>query len=129
MKLRNFALLCCLTSAFFSSTLHAETNYAKQFKGKRLIMEDSQCAGIAFSKDAKTALMYSEMGCESLETVLRWLDDSTFSLSVLDSATNSVRYWAYHVENQEGDQITLKEFWLGWGDLDDTSMIYTLKKN
>ncbi len=129
MKLRIFALLCCVVSAFFSSALHAESNYAKQFKGKRLIMEDSQCAGIEFSKDAKTALMYNEMGCESLETNLRWLDNATFSLSELNSETNSVRYWVYHVENQEGNQITLKEFWLGWGELDDTSMTYTLKKN
>ena len=52
-----------ITLALFLPYLAWGASHKENLSNKRLILEDSSCAGISFSKDGKNAYMYDERTC------------------------------------------------------------------
>ena len=110
----------------------AAQDYSTLLKGKRLILEDTTCAGIEF-KDSKTMMMYAEMECSrglepTLEAKIKWLTPNLFVAIEKNRIQENCppRNWLYEIQNISGDKITIKEFWTGWGEFKDEILKYKI---
>jgi hypothetical protein len=104
--------------------------------GKRLILEDAQCAGWDFRTDG-TVLRFDELNCThgvepTLKTRVRWVAPDQFLLveSSKDSGNPGCppRVWFYKVQSIVGLKVTLKEIWLGWGQDRESAETYRVKQ-
>ena len=99
--------------------------FAKALAGKRLIMKDANCAGLALRADGRAEL-YAEMGCVDTEARLRWLGPDTFVLT--ETRRNNPdcppRNWIYKVESLTAKTARLREVWTGWNALPDSVLEY-----
>lgn len=101
--------------------------HAAALAGKRLIMNDTECAGLEFASGHRVFL-YAEMGCQQLETRVRWLSSDTFM--VIETARIREecppRTWVYQVVKRSRARVTLREPWTGWGALKDSTLDYRI---
>jgi hypothetical protein len=109
------------------ATATASEPFAKALAGKRLIMKDAACAGLAF-RDKDRVELYAEMGCVDLEARLRWLGPDTFVLTETERINQDCppRNWIYKVESLTGKNVRLREVWTGWNDFPDSVVEYRI---
>jgi hypothetical protein len=107
-------------------------DYAKALAGKRLVMEETACAGLAFTgKDVVE--MYAELECSrgwepTVEGRVRWVAPDVFVVIATkrDDEKCPPRNWVYKVESLTAKTVRLRDVWTGWGRLDDSVVDYKL---
>lgn len=111
-------LLCLVSSTAFA------TDFAKQLKGKRLVLDNAVCAGWEFDKTGKFADWRNEADCamtagdyKSRWRVM-WLDNDHVVL-VETERPNDIsppRNFIYQIVSIKGRTVTVKDYWTGWGN-------------
>ena len=124
-------VICCL----LSSTVFA-SDFANQLKGKRMVLDDSICAGWEFHKSGKFADWRNEADCAmtagdyKTRWRIQWLDDDHIVL-VETQRTNEdfpPRTFVYQILSIKGRTVKVKEYWTGWGDSPAEIQTFTLQK-
>ena len=105
-------------------------DYAKALLGKRLIMKDASCAGLAFTGKG-TVAFYAEMECShghapTVEARVRWLTRDTFLTTETTRINKDCppRNWLYKVESLTAKTARLREVWTGWNEFPDSVLEY-----
>ena len=91
-------------------------DYANVLKGK-FVLEGSNCAGLDFINN-ETVTWTNEIACDMPDTlVLFWTDASTFVVRTKERVTDGCppRADIYKVKSFNGADLTLINFWTGWG--------------
>ncbi|PIT49153.1 hypothetical protein BHC46_02635 [Snodgrassella alvi] len=108
------------------------TDFKTAVSGKKLTFDGATCAGVSFSKDGAVANMYSEQGIEcspDLSLRTKWLNDNTAILveKVQENKSAPPRVFVMQFQSLNGNRVTVKDVWVGWGNHPDQIQKYTIK--
>lgn len=122
-------LLCCF-AVILSSHTFAE-DYKSILNGKRLVLEHSQCVGIALDKNPG---FVNEIGnkppCKvDMPARIKWVSDDAFLVieknHKLQDKPPRVSY--YKVKSIKGKTVVLTDVWTGWGTMPDEDITYDIR--
>ncbi|PIT38690.1 hypothetical protein [Snodgrassella alvi] len=121
-----------LLIALLLPSLAMATNFKQVVSGKKLTYVGATCAGVSFSKNGKDASMYGEQGIECSPDLLlrtKWLNENTAMLveKVQQNKSAPPRVFVMQFQSQNGNKITVKDVWVGWGNHPDQIQKYTIK--
>lgn len=121
------ALLLCATVA-------QAADYKKILAGKRLIMKDTNCAGLIFDENTQNAAMIGEIACmhgdeDGLALRVKWIKPDTFVLVEREQTNEKFppRNFIYSVHKVRGNTVVFRKYWTGWNEHEDTLQEYTMK--
>ncbi|MCO6514297.1 MAG: hypothetical protein J6589_07510 [Snodgrassella sp.] len=110
------------------------TDFKTAVSGKKLTFDGATCAGVSFSKDGAVANMYDEQvsNCNlNIPFLLRvkWLNDNTAILveKVQKNKSAPPRVFVMQFQSLNGNRVTVKDVWVGWGNHPDQIQKYTIK--
>lgn len=120
--------------ALLLPSLALATDFKQVVSGKKLTFVGTTCAGVSFSKDGSIANMYDEQvsNCELNTPFLlrvRWLNVNTAMLveKVQQNKSAPPRVFVMQFQSLNGNKITVKDVWVGWGNHPDQIQKYTIK--
>lgn len=97
----------------------------------RFVLVGANCAGFEFKNDG-TALWYDELQCQAPTTMrIKWVDEKTFAAIDTERRNESCppRVWLYSIVRRKKDNLILKDFGTGWGDLKDANLEFTRRRD
>lgn len=108
------------------------TDFKQVVSGKKLTFVGATCAGVSFSKNGSIANMYGEQGIKCSPTLLlraKWLNVNTAMLveKVQQNKSAPPRVFVMQFQSLNGNKITVKDVWVGWGNYPDQIQKYTIK--
>ncbi|WP_367644717.1 hypothetical protein ABVF47_003240 [Snodgrassella alvi] len=118
--------------ALLIPSLAMAANFKQVVSGKKLTLVGATCAGVSFSKDGSIANMYGEQGIEcspALSLRAKWLNENTAMLveKVRQNKNAPPRVFVMQFQSRNGNKITVKDIWAGWGNYPDEILKYTIE--
>ncbi|CAB1208396.1 hypothetical protein [Acinetobacter bouvetii] len=110
-------LLCTFSSVTFAQ------NYQDSLKGKYLILEGAECAGLKFNAQATTAAWQNEMECSrgyynKDAWRITWLSPEIFVMTevIRPNDISPPRNDIYKIMSIQNKIVTVTNYWTGWGN-------------
>ena len=120
--------------ALLLPSLAMATNFKQVVSGKKLTYVGATCAGVSFSQDGLIANMYDEQVSNCALNIpfllrVKWLNENTAMLveKVQKDKSAPPRVFVMQFQSQNGNKITVKDVWVGWGNHPDQIQKYTIK--
>lgn len=114
--------LCGLILLALSTTSFAQ-DFQSQLKAKSLILSGATCAGLKFNAAATAAAWQNEMDCSRGHNNtdawrITWLAPNIFVMTEVTRSNyiSPPRNDIYKIQSIKGKEVTLINYWTGWGN-------------
>ncbi len=124
-----------ILSATAATDNAAATTSTLGLTGKRIVHENSTCAGWAFVSDTE-AVRYDEVVCAPADEAtahyrIRWISSSSFVLVEKKSEPSAHEgpplVYLYELVSADGQKVKLNSIWTGWEESLDSSEVFNIR--